>query len=197
MKYIFCVALVWFFLDRIRHPKHPLQLNVYFGVPGSGKTTYAAYLARQAQKESIVIRLCRRFPCRFADWILSGNRWKRAYPVWSNVPIAGTLRLNAREDIGVHMIMWSKNPCSPFSLLRNVSAVVPASTIRPISFVTLISSAFLSWIPSVFSVRPFGRCLTPMTLRIFQKRSGQYGPLRRNPLAMTGMISCQEVSVTI
>ena len=108
MKYIFCVALVWFFLDRIRHPKHPLQLNVYFGVPGSGKTTYAAYLAKQAQKESIIIRLCRRFPNRFTSWILGGNRWKRAYPVWSNVPIAGTLRLNAREDIGVHMIQNGK-----------------------------------------------------------------------------------------
>ena len=100
MKYVFLIALFWFLLDRLRHPKHPLQLNVYFGVPGSGKTTYAAYLAKQARKESIIIRLCRRFPCRFTNWILSGNNWKRAYPVWSNVPIAGTLRLNAREDIG-------------------------------------------------------------------------------------------------
>ena len=108
MKYIFWIALAWFLLDRIRHPKHPLQLNVYFGVPGSGKTTYAAYLAKQARKESIIIRLCRRFPCRFTNWILSGNSWKRAYPVWSNVPIAGTLRLNAREDIGVHMIQDGK-----------------------------------------------------------------------------------------
>lgn len=108
MKYIFCIALAWLFLDHLRHPKHPLQLNVYFGVPGSGKTTYAAYLAKQARKESVVIRLCRRFPCRFTNWILSGNSWKRAYPVWSNVPIAGTLRLNAREDIGVHMIQDGK-----------------------------------------------------------------------------------------
>ena len=108
MKYVFLIALFWFLLDRLRHPKHPLQLNVYFGVPGSGKTTYAAYLAKQARKESIIIRLCRRFPCRFTNWILSGNNWKRAYPVWSNVPIAGTLRLNAREDIGVHMIQDGK-----------------------------------------------------------------------------------------
>ncbi len=108
MKYIFWIAFVWFLLDRARRPKHRLQLNVYFGVPGSGKTTYAAYLAKQARKESVVIRLCRRFPCRFTDWILDGNNWKRAYPVWSNVPIAGTLRLNAREDIGVHMIQNGK-----------------------------------------------------------------------------------------
>ena len=108
MKYVFWIALLWFALDRIRHPKHPLQLNVYFGVPGSGKTTYAAYLAKAAQRESIIIRLCRRCPCRFTNWILNGNSWKRAYPVWSNVPIAGTLRLNAREDIGVHMIQDGK-----------------------------------------------------------------------------------------
>ena len=108
MQHIFWIALAWFLLDRIRHPKHPLQLNVYFGVPGSGKTTYAAYLAKQARKESVIIRLCRRFPCRFTNWILDGGNWKREYPVWSNVPIAGTLCLNAREDIGVHMIQNGK-----------------------------------------------------------------------------------------
>lgn len=108
MVYVFILALLWLLLDRARHPRHPLQLNVYFGVPGSGKTTYAAYLAKQARRESIVIRFCRRFPCRFTNWILDGGNWKREYPVWSNVPIAGTLRLNAREDIGVHMIQDGK-----------------------------------------------------------------------------------------
>ncbi|WP_295766034.1 zonular occludens toxin domain-containing protein [uncultured Oscillibacter sp.] len=108
MGYVFWIALLWLLLDRARHPRHPLQLNVYFGVPGSGKTTYAAYLAKQARRESVIIRLCRRFPCRFTNWILDGGNWKREYPVWSNVPIAGTLRLNAREDIGVHMIRDGK-----------------------------------------------------------------------------------------
>ena len=108
MIYIFLIVVLWSLLDRARHPKHPLQLNVYFGVPGSGKTTYAAYLARKAQKESIVIRLCKRFPCRFTNWILSGNNWKRAYPVWSNVPIKGTYQLNAKSDIGVYMIQNGK-----------------------------------------------------------------------------------------
>jgi len=37
-------------------------LNVYFGVPGSGKTTYAAYLSKQCAYESIIIRLCNRIP---------------------------------------------------------------------------------------------------------------------------------------
>jgi len=108
MGKIFIAVLLWLFLDRVRHPKHPLQLNVYFGVPGSGKTTYAAYLAKSAQKESIVLRFCRRFPCRFTNRILNGENWKRPYPVWSNVPIAGTLRLNAKEDLGVHMIQDGK-----------------------------------------------------------------------------------------
>lgn len=103
---IIIVALIW--LSKARNPKHPLQLNVYFGVPGSGKTTFAAYLAREAQRESIVIKLCKRFPCAFTRWILNGKHWKRAYPVWSNVPINGTYELDAKKDIGVHMIQDGK-----------------------------------------------------------------------------------------
>lgn len=108
MIYILMITFLWLALDRARHPKHPLQLNVYFGVPGSGKTTYAAYLAREAQRESKVLCLCRRFPNRFTNWILSGKNWKRPYPVWSNVPISGTLRINAKEDLGVHLIQDGK-----------------------------------------------------------------------------------------
>lgn len=100
------VFLMW--LSKARNPKHPLQLNVYFGVPGSGKTTFAAYLARQAQRESIVIKLCKRFPCRYTNWLLRGKHWKRSYPVWSNVPIKGTYQLDAKKDIGVHMIQDGK-----------------------------------------------------------------------------------------
>lgn len=105
---VLALVVLWCALDRARHPKHPLQLNVYFGVPGSGKTTYAAYLAKQARRESIVIRLCKRFPNKFTAWILNGKNWKRSYPVWSNVPISGTYQLNAREDIGVHMVQNGK-----------------------------------------------------------------------------------------
>lgn len=108
MIYIFLFALLWTLLNRARHPKRPLELNVYFGVPGSGKTTYAAYLTRQARRESAVIRLCRRFPCRFTRWILNGPNWKRACPVWSNVPIQGAYQLNAKTDIGVYMIQNGK-----------------------------------------------------------------------------------------
>lgn len=105
--YILIVVAIYM-IHKARNPKHPLQLNVYFGVPGSGKTTYAAYLSRAAMRESLVIKLCKKFPCRFTRWILNGKHWKRAMPVWSNVPIAGTLQLNAREDIGAYMIQDGK-----------------------------------------------------------------------------------------
>lgn len=100
---IFVVAYLW--LNAARNPKHPLQLNVYFGVPGSGKTTFAAYLTKKANRESLVIRLCKRFPKFF--WfkrILNGTKWKRKYPVWSNVPIKGAYKLNAKQDLGKYMI---------------------------------------------------------------------------------------------
>lgn len=108
MIYIFLFALLLVVVDRKRHPKHPIQLNVYFGVPGAGKSTYAAFLARSAARESIIIRLCRRYPCRLSEWILNGKNWKRKIPVFSNVPIKGTLELDARKDIGNVMISDGK-----------------------------------------------------------------------------------------
>lgn len=99
---IFFVLFLW--ISKARNPKHPLQLNVYFGVPGSGKTTFAAYLAKQAQKESLVIKLCKRFPCWYTRRILNGKHWKRAFPVWSNVPIKGTYKLDTKKDLGKYMI---------------------------------------------------------------------------------------------
>jgi len=104
MLYIFLIAFLWTSLDRSRRPKHPIALNVYFGVPGSGKTTYAAYLSRKCSYESIIIRLCKRFPCKLSQWIIGGKNWKRKIPVYSNVPIKGTLQLDSRADIGNVMI---------------------------------------------------------------------------------------------
>ncbi|NLW46317.1 MAG: hypothetical protein GXY86_03120 [Firmicutes bacterium] len=53
-------------------------ISIYFGVPGSGKTTFAAYLAKRDLKKK-----------------------KR---VWSNVPITGTYQLDPQTDIGNYMI---------------------------------------------------------------------------------------------
>lgn len=54
------------------------ELSIYFGVPGSGKTTYAAYLAKKDLKHGL--------------------------NVWSNVPITGTYVLEPKSDIGHYMI---------------------------------------------------------------------------------------------
>ena len=49
-------------------------LTIYFGLPGSGKTTVAASLAKMYLKAG--------------------------YPVWSNVPIRGCYELNPKTDLG-------------------------------------------------------------------------------------------------
>lgn len=54
-------------------------ISVYFGVPGAGKTTFAAYLAKKDMKK--------------------GGK------VWSNVPITGTYQLDCKADLGKHMIV--------------------------------------------------------------------------------------------
>lgn len=61
-----------------RKPKIKHVVNVYFGVPGSGKTTMAAWLARRDLR--------------------------RGGDVWSNVPITGTYQLDVARDIGIHHI---------------------------------------------------------------------------------------------
>lgn len=61
-------------------PQH--VLNVYFGVPGSGKTTFAAHLARKEMR--------------------------RKRPVWSNVPITGTYEIDIQRDLGKFMISDGK-----------------------------------------------------------------------------------------
>jgi len=54
------------------------KFYIYFGVPGSGKTTFAAWIAKKILK--------------------NGGR------VWSNVPIKHTMKLNPKEDIGTSLI---------------------------------------------------------------------------------------------
>lgn len=53
-------------------------LSIYFGVPGSGKTTFAAWLTKRDLRH--------------------GGK------VWSNVPITGAYVLDPKEDIGQYMI---------------------------------------------------------------------------------------------
>ena len=96
------------FLRSFLCPPHPHVLNVYFGVPGSGKTTFAAYLTRRALHENILIRFCRRHRNRLTNLLLNSRYLKRRIDVYSNVPITGAYRLDAKKDIGFCMIENAK-----------------------------------------------------------------------------------------
>lgn len=65
-------------MKRKKKCKIPHILSIYFGVPGSGKTTFAAWLAKRDLR--------------------------RGGKVWSNVPITGAYKLDPKEDIGQYMI---------------------------------------------------------------------------------------------
>lgn len=80
MLYFILIVIAFFVYVAIYKKKNDKQdiLSVYFGVPGSGKTTFAAWLVKQDLKK------------------------KRK--VYSNVPITGALKLEPSKDIGKHMI---------------------------------------------------------------------------------------------
>ena len=102
MVFIFFIALIYFtvFFRSFLCPQHPHVLNVYFGVPGSGKTTFAAYLTKWALRENALIRFCRRYENALTKMILNSKYLKRRIDVYSNVPITGAYRLDANVDIG-------------------------------------------------------------------------------------------------
>lgn len=97
-----------FFLASFLCPKHPHVLNVYFGVPGSGKTTFAAYLTKWALHENPIITFCRKHRNPITSLILSSRYLKRRIAVYSNVPITGAYRLDAKADIGFYMLQNAK-----------------------------------------------------------------------------------------
>lgn len=86
----------------------PNVLNVYFGVPGSGKTTFAAYLAKKAMKHDPIIAWAWSHPNLFSNWLLSKDLLKRGQRVYSNVPITGTYALNPKTDVGKYMMIDAK-----------------------------------------------------------------------------------------
>lgn len=106
---IYLIIFVFIVYRWLHPPKQPHVLNVYFGVPGSGKTTFAAYLTRQSMKESWVIKFAKKYPTKwFHAKILNSPYWKRATPVYSNVPITGAYQLDPQTDIGKAMIVNGK-----------------------------------------------------------------------------------------
>lgn len=104
---IYLVILV--ILIRWLKPKDPPHvLNVYFGVPGSGKTTFAAYLAKKCMKQSRIIAWVQQHPGKLTGKLLSSGLLKRTIPVYSNVPITGALQLDPQRDIGKYMMASGK-----------------------------------------------------------------------------------------
>lgn len=106
--YVFLVLYFAIFVRSFMCPKHPHVLNVYFGVPGSGKTTFAAHLTKWALHESGIIRWCRKHDNALSRIILKSGYFKRRIDVYSNVPITGAYQLNAKDDIGNYMIEDAK-----------------------------------------------------------------------------------------
>lgn len=106
---VLLVLLIFLYPMRPMSRKASHVLNVYFGVPGSGKTTFAAWLTKQCLRESWFIRFCRRWPDNaLCQRILESSRFRRATPVWSNVPITGAYKLDPQKDIGHYMILGGK-----------------------------------------------------------------------------------------
>lgn len=110
MPFLLCIGIIYVlvFIRSFLCPKHPHVLNVYFGVPGSGKTTFAAYLTKWALHENILIRLCRKHDTALSRLILDSKYLKRRIAVFSNVPITGAFQLDAKNDIGRYMIEDAK-----------------------------------------------------------------------------------------
>ncbi len=74
--YILIILVLLKFIIETFFMKKQCRFDVYFGVPGSGKTTFAAYLSKK--------------------------RLKRKGQVYSNVPIKGTYQLNPVQDLGTY-----------------------------------------------------------------------------------------------
>lgn len=106
--YIFLALFFAIFVRSFMCPKHPHVLNVYFGVPGSGKTTFAAHLTKWALHESGIVRWCRKHDNALSKIILKSGYFKRRIDVYSNVPITGAYQLNPKDDIGNYMIEDAK-----------------------------------------------------------------------------------------
>lgn len=106
---LFVVLCIFLYSFRSPSAKPRHVLNVYFGVPGSGKTTYAAYLTKQCMRESLVLRFCKRWPDKkLCKRILESKYFRRSMPVFSNVPITGSYKLDVQKDIGHYMIDGGK-----------------------------------------------------------------------------------------
>lgn len=79
---LFVMLLIWIIVGNLRQ-RPGNTFDMYIGVPGSGKTTFAAYLAKKRLKQ--------------------GKKNKSVGVVLSNVPIKGARKI-VKSDIGHYMI---------------------------------------------------------------------------------------------
>lgn len=82
LKIIILAFLLWILIGNFMR-KRSATFDIYIGVPGSGKTTFAAYLAKKRLKK--------------------GKKNKNKGIVLSNVPIKGAYKV-VKSDIGHYMI---------------------------------------------------------------------------------------------
>lgn len=87
--------------------KHREVVNVYFGVPGSGKTTYAAYLAKVASHKTLAYRIEQKYN-RYAIVKFLFRNVRQPLDVYSNVPIIGTYNIDPKRDLGVYLVQDGK-----------------------------------------------------------------------------------------
>lgn len=110
MAHLILVVVISITVIIIMFPKQDQHiLNIYFGVPGSGKTTVAAHIFRKANKEAKIITWCKKHKRKkIPRFILKSSFFKRQLDVYSNVPITGAYELNPNQDIGIHHIENAK-----------------------------------------------------------------------------------------
>ena len=86
---------------------NPSVVRIFFGVPGSGKTTYAAHLAKLAARPGLGYRIRQKFPDNKILGFLF-RKSKQPLAVYSNVPILGTYMLDPKKDLGRFMVQDCK-----------------------------------------------------------------------------------------
>lgn len=105
LRILIWIILIYMFYRWLCPRKKRYSLDVYFGLPGAGKTTLAAYFTKKSNKQSWVIKWAYKHrENKVSRWILSSRFWKRCRSVYSNVPITGAWKLDPRRDVGRVMI---------------------------------------------------------------------------------------------
>lgn len=98
------ILLIYFLLQLLARKPQGDVLSVYFGIPGSGKSTFASHLAKKSMRES-KFRVWLREKNTLFTWKLSDFlNLKKPEFVYSNVAITGTMKLDPKEDLGTFIV---------------------------------------------------------------------------------------------